>query len=563
MDEYDITAAFKAIENELIASMIRNMDRHRAEEAKEGYEWSMWQAEQLKALEKYKRDNQKKYKKQFRKINGEIDLLIRQARETGNMQQEIKILEAIKKGFPTKKISKGMAGEFFRLNDRKLEALIEATTHDMEKAETAILRKAEDDYRQAIYNAQVYANTGAGTYEKAVDMATKDMLSRGLNCVQYVNGTRHTLADYADMAIRTASKRAYLQGEGEKRQEWGIATVIVNKRGNPCPKCLPFCGKVLIDDVWSGGEALINGKQRNKAPTTGLDKDTGKKYPLMSYAISCGLYHPRCKDSHTTYFPGISTADDTWTKEELEAIGQEYEAEQKQQYAKRQEEKYERLAEYSLDAENQRRYGIKAKEWKRAHFKTGGMNSHEYAQSKRPLANFRALPQERVVDVLREDSKGWIENLSEDEKYAIQKYTYNSGDKKPNRFFERLNAMLRGDLPEDKKLRIYADIISGALNKSRIKRDVIAYRNLDVDLYSGFEVNDLVIEEQFISTSVSKRAALEKPYKVVIYIPKGSKGAYIEAISKYPKQRELLLDKGTIFRVISKKENVIELQVII
>lgn len=347
MNEYDIVAAFRVIEKELIASMIRNMDRHRAEETKEGYEWSMWQAEQLKALEKYKRHNQKKYKKQFQKINREIDLLIRQARETGNMQQEIKILEAVKKGFSAKKIRKGMAAEFFRLNDRKLEALVEATTHDMEKAETAILRKAEDDYRQAIYNAQVYSNTGAGTYEKAVDMATKDMLSRGLNCVQYVNGARHTLADYADMAIRTASKRAYLQGEGEKRQEWGISTVIVNKRGNPCPKCLPFCGKVLIDDVWSGG------------PEDGMDPETGKKYPLMSYAISCGLYHPRCKDSHTTYFPGISTADDTWTKEELKAIGQEYEAEQKQQYAKRQEEKYERLAEYSLDAENKKRYGIK------------------------------------------------------------------------------------------------------------------------------------------------------------------------------------------------------------
>ena len=51
-DDYDITAAFQAIEDELIASMIRNMDRHRAEETKEGYEWYMWQAEQLKALER-------------------------------------------------------------------------------------------------------------------------------------------------------------------------------------------------------------------------------------------------------------------------------------------------------------------------------------------------------------------------------------------------------------------------------------------------------------------------------------------------------------------------------
>lgn len=550
LTEYDITAAFKAIEDELIASMIRNMDRHRAEETKEGYEWSMWQTEQLKALEKYKRDNQKKYRKQFQKINGEIDLLIRKARETGNMQQEIKILEAIKKGFPAKKISKGMAGEFFRLNDRKLEALIEATTHDMEKAETAILRKAEDDYRQAIYNAQVYANTGAGTYEKAVDMATKDMLSRGINCVQYINGARHTLADYADMAIRTASKRAYLQGEGEKRQEWGIATVIVNKRGNPCPKCLPFCGKVLIDDVWSGG------------PEDGVDLETGKKYPLMSYAISQGLYHPRCRDSHTTYFPGISTADDTWTKEELEAIGQEYEAEQKQQYAKRQEEKYERLAEYSLDAGNKKQYGIKAREWKWAHFKTGGMNSHEYVQSKRPLANFRALPKEKVVDVLREDSKRWIEKLSEAEKHAIQKYTYNSGDKKPNRFFERLNAMLRGEKPKDEKLEQYSATISKALMKNKLDHDIICYRNMDFNPYKDYPVGKVICAEQFISTSVSKNAALQKKVEMVFFVHKDACGAYIESISKYPKQREFLLDKSCRLRVISNQEGRIILEVL-
>lgn len=353
LDEYDIVKAFQEIEKELITSMIRNMDRHRAEESEEGYEWTMWQVEQLKALEKYKHENQKKYKKQFKKLNHEIEALIQQARQTGNMQQEIQILDAIKNGFKAKKISKGAAAEIFRLNERKLEALIEATLHDMKQAETAILRKANDDYRNAIYNAQVYANTGAGTYEKAVDMATRDMLSRGLNCVVYANGARHTLADYADMAIRTASKRAYLQGEGEKRQEWGISTVIMAKRGNPCPKCLPFVGKVLIDDVWSSG------------PKDGKDPETGKKYPLMSYAISCGLYHPRCKDSHTTYFPGISTADDTWTKEELEAIGQEYAADQRQQYAKRQEEKFGHLAEYSLDSENQKHYAARREEWKK------------------------------------------------------------------------------------------------------------------------------------------------------------------------------------------------------
>ncbi|MBQ7775293.1 MAG: minor capsid protein [Lachnospiraceae bacterium] len=346
--DYDITAAFRKIENELIASMIRNMDRHRAEEDELGINWPQWQAVQLKSLERYKVRNQKKYQKQFENINGQIKSLIEIAHDTGNMEQEIEILEAIKNSFKGyKKMPKGLQAEFFRLNEKKLEVLIQATIEDMQKAETAILRMANDKYRKAIFNAQVYANTGAGTYEKAVDMATKDMLAAGLNCVEYANGARHTLPDYADMAIRTASKRAYLQGEGQKRQEWGISTVIMNKRGNPCPKCLPFCGKVLIDDVWSGGS----------------EKDG--PYPLMSYAVSKGLYHPRCKDGHTTYFPGVSTADDIWTKEELEAIEIKSKQEAERQYARRQASKYKRMASYSLDPDNKKEYRKKEKEWEK------------------------------------------------------------------------------------------------------------------------------------------------------------------------------------------------------
>lgn len=343
--EYDIGAAFEAIENELIASMIRNMRRHKIEEIDEGKQWSMWQAEQLRALEKYRKENQERFGAKFKDINNRIEALISTARDEGDMDQEIAILEAIKKGFPARRVSPGASAAFFRLNQRKLEALIRATTSDMEKAETAVLRMANDQYRKIIFNAQVYANSGAGTYEKAVDMATKDFIAAGLNCVEYANGSRHTLADYADMAIRTASKRAYLQGEGQKRQEWGIATVIMNKRSNPCPKCLPFVGKILIDDVWSGGSA----------------KDG--PYPLMSSAIAAGLYHPRCRDSHTTYFPELEDLDNEYSKKDIEDIEEQNRKEARQQYAERQEKKFHRLASFSLDPENKSKYCEKEKEW--------------------------------------------------------------------------------------------------------------------------------------------------------------------------------------------------------
>lgn len=385
---YDLSEAFEAIENELIGSMMRNLKRHRAEETMRGFEWEQWQALQLRALEEYRRRNAEKFPPRFSKLNGQIDAMLKGSYRNGGTEQERKILAAIRRGFKGKSRNKPdftgqltAEGSFFGVNDRKLGSLIESVTHDMERAEYAVLRRAEDAYRQTIFNAHVYANTGSGTYEKAVDMATRDFLRAGLACVEYQNGSRHTLSDYADMAIRTANKRAYLQGEGAMRQEWNIPTVIMNKRSCPCPKCAPFVGMVFIDDVWSGG------------PQDGVSPVTGVRYPLLSEAIAQGLYHPRCKDSHSTYFEGISTppGDSAYTAEELDALAQRYDAEQKQGYCQRQQQHYARLSRFSLDPDNQRMYGARAKAW--------GLREGQYRQFVHSLAGAENISPEVVASL--------------------------------------------------------------------------------------------------------------------------------------------------------------------
>lgn len=350
MADYDISKAFETIENELIDSMMRNFKNHRAEEEKEGYNWSQWQSEQLKSLEQYRRTNQKKYGKQFSTLNKKIEEMLKTAMADGNAKQEAEILKAIKKGFNVGKVGPSATGEFFKVNDRKLDALINATKSDMKKAETAILRMSNDKYRKAIFNAQVYANSGAGTYEKAVDMAVKDMLQAGLNCVEYRNGARHTLSDYADMAIRTANKRAYLYGEGQKRQEWGISLVVVNSRQGGCPDCAQYIGRAFIDDVYSGGS-----------------KADGN-YPLLSEAIAGGLFHPRCKDSTSTYYEGITSIEPV-SSEELAKMEERETLETKQQNAERQEKRYNRLAQHSLDENNKIKYQNRADGWHKSNEK--------------------------------------------------------------------------------------------------------------------------------------------------------------------------------------------------
>ena len=347
MADYDIAAAFDAIEQELISSMVRNFKRHRAEERDMGFDWPQWQAEQLDALETYRRRNSRKFRPRFRALNGLIEAAIRTAYTDGGADQEKEILRAVQRGASALRGAGSVDAAFFRTNERKLNALVDATLHDMKRAETAILRRANDTYRKAIFNAQVYANTGAGTYEKAVDMATRDMAANGLRCVVYQNGAQHTLCDYADMALRTASKRAYLAGEGAKRQEWGVTTVIINKRSNACPRCARFAGHIFIDDVWSGGR-----------------RGDGR-YPLLSSAIAQGLYHPRCKDSHTTCFPELSDAPEPYTDDEIRELERQEQAEEYQKYAQRQSRRFARLADYSLDEENRRRAQGRADEWEK------------------------------------------------------------------------------------------------------------------------------------------------------------------------------------------------------
>lgn len=397
MSDYDIGKAFEEIENELIDSMMRNFSRHRAEEEKEGYNWTQWQAEQLKALEEYRKTNAQKFGKQFKSINSKVEEMIHTARADGNAEQEVKILEAIKNGFTPHMPTGASTGEFFKVNDRKLNALVKSTTDDLKRAETAVLRMSNDKYRKAIFNAQVYANTGAGTYEKAVDMACKDMLNAGLNCVEYKNGARHTLSDYADMAIKTANKRAYLRGEGEERAKYGLSLVVVNSRQGGCPDCAKYIGKVFIDDVYSNG------------------KKSDGDYPLLSTAIAEGLFHPRCKDSTSTHYPELDDLSGPLSDDELAELDRQRGLEVQQQHAEKQAERFDRRAKYSLDEDNKKFAKARADEWHDRADKLAEKVKNAESNSSENVAK------SQKGDILKEDSEEPITTITDNAINRVRK----------------------------------------------------------------------------------------------------------------------------------------------
>lgn len=335
-NEYDIKTIMEEIEQDLIVRMKRTLWSHKEDEKTKGFDWPQWQALKIKQFEDYKNANKEIFDEKTKGLNRYIYKHIKDQFKEGASRTN---KEAIKAGFIKKEDSQ-LGGSFFGLNHRKLDALIKSTKEDMKDAKYATLRMANDQYRQIIYKAQVYANTGAGTVKQAIDMATKDFLAKGFNCIEYKDGSRHNIADYCDMSIRTANKRANLMGEGEMRKKLGNPLVYISKHGGACDKCTPWEGRVYIDDVWSGGKA-----------------EDGQ-YPLLSTAIEGGLFHPRCHHGASTYYEGINDE-----PEEVTNAKHNNDKEDKYtQYLQQRQKQYERLAIGSLLPENVIEYQNKVNE---------------------------------------------------------------------------------------------------------------------------------------------------------------------------------------------------------
>ena len=328
-DEYNIERIFEQIENDLISSMKRTLWSHKEDEKVKGFNWPQWQALKLKQIEDFRKNNQEIFKNYNQDIKyGTKIQMKKQFREGASRTNK----QAIKAGIIKKEDSQ-LNGSFFGLNDRKIKALMKSTTSDINDVKYATLRMANDQYRQIIYKAEVYANTGAKTVKQAIDMASKEFLLKGFNCIEYKNGSRHNIADYCDMAIRTANKRANLMGEGEMRKKLGTPLVYISKHSGACDKCAKWQGRVYIDDIWSGG------------------KEDDGKYPLLSTAVNGGLFHPRCEHGSSTYYPNINDE----PEEVTQALNNEHEDEYTQ-VLQRQKRQYERLALGSLLPENVSNY---------------------------------------------------------------------------------------------------------------------------------------------------------------------------------------------------------------
>lgn len=168
-------------------------------------------------------------------------------------------------------------------------------------------RRAGDVYAQAVRQvSQLVLARNPLTRDRppitrlqASQRALDDLLARGITGFRDAAGRSWTLTSYAEMAVRTATGQAAVQGHVDTMQAAGRDLVVVSDAPRECPLCRPFEGKVLS----------ISGRTPTSSAARSLT--TGREVRVrvaasLAEARSRGFQHPNCRHSLSAYLPGAT-----------------------------------------------------------------------------------------------------------------------------------------------------------------------------------------------------------------------------------------------------------------
>lgn len=340
----DIAKIFEEIELRLIASLKRNLMRHKAEEIREDRQWTAWQAIKLQNLQKFRRENRQIMQEYSDKIDADTRQLMTEQFREGEQEAE-----AVAGAEPAASVPDV---HFFGVNTPKMERLMQDVVQVEQTAETAALRTMDDVYRRTVNRAQLAMTAGETTLTKAIDMAVREFLEKGLNSIVYRDGRHVDIADYVRMVLRTTSTRAQLQGKSKRFAELGYDTVLISQYGGCSETCEPWQGRAYIDDVFTIWNGEINGD-------SGKSRYCDKWFPLLSSAIRGGLFHPNCRHTMSLYIDGVTKIQPPIPAEQMQ---RQRELEARQRAMERKIRKLKRLEAGTQDPQAVKEYGRKLKQ---------------------------------------------------------------------------------------------------------------------------------------------------------------------------------------------------------
>lgn len=179
-------------------------------------------------------------------------------------------------------------------------SLTSETVRGVASAQAPILRAVDDVYRSVVARVVTQVGLGVSTRQEAVQRALQKFAGQGLRTITTRRGTMN-LADYTEMAVRTATSRMALDAHLQTQERAGLDLVVIHPGPRACDICDRWARAILSRSGRTGTlrmESLASGNWVAVNVAASLDD-----------ARAAGWGHPNCRCALRAYLPGVTKAD--------------------------------------------------------------------------------------------------------------------------------------------------------------------------------------------------------------------------------------------------------------
>jgi hypothetical protein len=217
-----------------------------------------------------------------------------------------------------------------------------------------ITRVVVDTYRRVTARASGTVLLGAQTRRQAAQQALNEFAGRGISGFTDRAGRNWDMASYAEMAVRSVTGRAAVEGHIDALGEIGVGLVIVSDAPLECELCRPWEGEVLSLSGPSGPHTVRERHAIQRRQTVAVHV-----VGSLLEARAAGLFHPNCRHSLSAYLPGVTTRPQSPPHPQ----GATYEDTQHQRYLERQVRAWKRRSAVAMDDTARRTANARVREY--------------------------------------------------------------------------------------------------------------------------------------------------------------------------------------------------------
>lgn len=250
-------------------------------------------------------------------------------------------------------------------NAPAVDRLAASLAEDTRPLYVRITSAVVDAYQRVVARASGNVLLGTITRRQAAQRAMDQFAQRGITGFVDRAGRSWDMASYAEMAVRSVTARAAIEGHVDALAEISVGLVIVSDAPLECPLCRPWEGEVLTLSGKSGPQTVQVEHVTPERPRRGMLRRRGPAPAVVVHVAGSlveargkGLFHPNCRHSLAAYLPGVTTR-----PPHHPTPGTRYEDTQRQREIERHIRAWKRRAAAGMDDAARRKANARVRHW--------------------------------------------------------------------------------------------------------------------------------------------------------------------------------------------------------